>query len=76
MAGILRSLIDIYIWLVIIRIVLSWLNVDMSNQFLKILADIVDPVLRKIREFVPTIAGLDLSPLVLIVVLSVVRNVL
>ncbi len=76
MASLLRTLIEIYIWLVIIRVVLSWLNIDTQNGFVKFLSDITDPVLAKIREVVPAIGGFDLSPLVLIIALSIVRNLL
>ncbi len=74
--GLLRTLIDLYIWIVIIRVLLSWFDVDQRNQIVRFLIDATEPVLSKIRSVVPDLGGLDLSPLVLILILSLVRNML
>lgn len=76
MSGLFYTLIEIYMWLVVIRVVISWLNIDAQNAFVKYLADVTDPVLAKIREVIPAIGGFDLSPLVLIVALLIIRNLL
>jgi len=76
MLRILSALIGIYTWIVIARVVISWLNVDPQNPIVKFLSEVTDPVLNKIREVVPTIGGMDLSPLVLIVALAILQNLL
>lgn len=68
-AKLLEIAITVYIWVVIIRALISWFNVDPYNPIVQVLRNITDPVLRRIRQFVPVTAGLDLSPIVLIFIL-------
>ena len=78
----LDSVITIYIWIVIINAVLSWLvsfNIlNTQNRFVFSVLDttykLTDPVLNKIRRFLPTFGSIDLSPVVLILFLMFIRN--
>ena len=65
-ANLLNIVITIYIWIVIIRVILSWFNVDPYSPYVQYLVKITEPVLYKIRRYLPDFGGLDLSPLVLI----------
>ncbi len=66
----LAQLIDmicrVYIWIVIARAIISWINPDPYNPIVRFLVQVTDPVLYKIRRYLPPMAGLDLSPLILI----------
>jgi YggT family protein len=74
-------LIDIYWWIVIAAVILSWLLafnvVNIHNPFVRqfsyVLARLTEPFLVYIRRFIPSIGGLDFSPLVLLFGLSVIR---
>ncbi len=55
-----------YIWIVIARSVISWVNADPYNPVVRFLMQATDPVLHKIRRWLPPLGGLDLSPLLLI----------
>ena len=76
------SIINIYIWLIIINAVLSWLvafNVlNTQNRFVFSLLNathqLTDPVLNKIRKFIPNLGSIDISPIVLILLLIFIRN--
>ena len=76
------SIINIYIWLIIINAVLSWLvafNVlNTQNRFVFSLLNathqLTDPVLNKIRKFIPNLGSIDISPVVLILLLIFIRN--
>ena len=76
------SVVSIYIWILIINALLSWLiafNVlNTSNRLVYSLLDIsykmTDPLLRPIRNFLPNLGGIDISPVVLILLLMFVRN--
>jgi YggT family protein len=76
--------IGLYIWALIISAILSWLlafNVlNSHNRLVYTINDflyrITEPVLRPIRRFVPLMGGIDLAPLVLILLLYFVRMVL
>ena len=79
----LDSIIAIYIWIVIINAILSWLvafNVlNTQNRFVFSVLDatykLTDPALNKIRRFLPTFGSIDLSPVVLILFLMFIRNI-
>jgi YggT family protein len=76
------SVINIYIWLIIINVILSWLvafNVlNTQNRFvfavLNATHQLTDPVLNKIRRFIPNLGSIDISPVVLILLLIFIRN--
>ncbi len=76
------SVINIYIWLIIINAILSWLvafNVlNTQNRFvfavLNATHQLTDPVLSKIRKFIPNLGSIDISPVVLILLLFFIRN--
>ncbi len=76
MIRLLDALIDLYILAVIVRVVLSWINFDPHNPFVKFLIQITEPVLSKIRQIVRPIGGIDLSPMILIFGLYILRNLL
>ena len=78
----LDSVITIYLWVIIINAILSWLvafNIlNTQNRFVFSILDatykLTDPVLNKIRRFVPTFGSADISPIILILVLMFIRN--
>ena len=78
------SVINIYIWLIIINAILSWLvafNVlNTQNRFvlavLNATHQLTDPVLNKIRKFIPNLGSIDISPVVLILFLLFIRNLI
>lgn len=55
-----------YIWIVIGRAIISWVNPDPYNPIVRFLAQVTDPVLDKIRRYLPPMGGFDLSPMLLI----------
>ena len=73
---------NIYIWIIIINAVLSWLVafnvVNAQNRFvftvLNTTYQLTDPVLNKIRKFIPNLGSIDISPVVLILLLIFIRN--
>ena len=80
----LDSIITIYLWIIIINAVLSWLvafNIlNTQNRFVFSVLDatykMTDPVLNKIRRFIPTFGSIDVSPVVLILILMFLRNII
>ena len=80
----LDSLIMIYLWIIIVNAVLSWLvafNIlNTQNRFVFSLLDatykMTDPALNKIRKFIPTFGSIDVSPVVLILLLMFLRNII
>ena len=80
----LDNIITIYLWIIIINAILSWLvafNIlNTQNKFvfsvLVATYKLTDPVLNKIRRFIPTFGSIDISPVVLILILIFLRNVI
>ena len=78
------TLIGLYIWVIIIGAILSWLVafdvVNTRNRVVYMIGDfthrLTEPALRPIRRVVPDLGGVDLSPLLLILLLFFVRRLL
>jgi YggT family protein len=63
-----------YMWLIIIRALLSWVNPDPRNPVVQFLTRVTEPVLAPIRRLVPSWRmGIDLSPLVVILAIYFVQ---
>jgi len=75
---------QIYVWLVIAQAVLSWLIafnvVNTRNQFVAMLWDflyrITEPALGPIRRIMPNLGGIDISPVILILVIYLIQRVI
>jgi YggT family protein len=78
----LDSVITIYLWVIIINALLSWLvafNIlNTQNRFVFSVLDVTykltDPALNKIRKFMPNLGSIDISPIILILALMFLRN--
>lgn len=70
--GILIGLINLYMWVIIIAALLSFVNPDPYNPIVQFLYRITNPAYAFVRKFIRTdINGLDLAPLIVIVALQV-----
>ena len=75
---------DLYVWLLIAAAILSWLIafnvVNTRNQFVAAVAEflyrITEPVLRPIRQVLPNLGGLDISPIILILIIMLIQRVI
>ncbi|WP_193114770.1 YggT family protein [Sulfurimonas marina] len=77
LGGILISLINVYIWVIIIAALLSFVNPDPYNPIVQFLYRITNPAYALVRRYIPTnFNGLDLAPLVIIIALQVVIVIL
>jgi len=76
--------VELFIWLLIIQAILSWpiatgiINTQSSyvNMVANFLYKITEPLLRPIRKLLPDFAGVDISPVILIILLIFFRNLL
>lgn len=76
LANLFDLIITIYTWLVIVRVILSWLNVDSFNPFVQFIIKVTEPALSKIRGIVPNFGGLDISTMVLILGLYLAESII
>ena len=69
-AKVLEILLNIYMWVIIIRALISWVNPDPYNPIVQILLRMTEPVLGPIRKLVPPYKiGIDLSPLIAVLII-------
>ena len=61
---------------IIIRALLSWFNPREDNPLVKFLMDITEPILAPLRRIVPRLGMVDITPLVAILLMSVIQQVL
>ena len=64
---------NLFIFAILIRVILSWISPGGYNPIVAIIHSITNPVLRPFQRFLPPMGGLDLSPLVVIVLLQLAR---
>lgn len=66
--SLVQTVLQLYVWVVIISALISWVNPDPYNPIVRILKNLTDPVLYRIRRWMPfvVVGGMDLSPLVVI----------
>ena len=80
----LDNIITIYLWIIIINAILSWLvafNIlNTQNRFVFSVLDVTykltDPALNKLRRFIPMFGSIDISPVILILLLMFLRNLI
>ncbi len=71
-------------WVFLVMIIMSWLIsfnvINTRNQFVssvwRVLNQITEPILKPIRRIVPSVGGLDLSPLIVFVIIFFLQNVI
>jgi YggT family protein len=73
---VLANLIDLYSLVVLVAVVLSWLRLDPRHPLVTITQALTEPVLAPIRNVLPPMGGLDLSPMVLLFALQLLKSLL
>jgi len=74
-AKILDVGLSLYMWIIIARAVLSWVNLDRTNPIVSLLYQVTDPVLWRIRRLLPLRgAGIDVSPIIVILAIIFLRS--
>lgn len=66
-AEVLRVVLTLYMYIVIARALISWVNPDPRNPIVRFLYSATEPLLYRVRRVVPYLGGIDFSPLVVIV---------
>lgn len=73
---VMNMLLEIYMWIVIVRAVLSWVHPDPYNPIVRFIYNMVDPVTNRLSRILPMRIGLvDISPIILIVAIYLMRLV-
>jgi YggT family protein len=80
-AYLILQILNFYEWIVIIAVIVSWLTafnvINQHNNFvrslLRILIALTEPVFRPIRKVIPAVGGLDLSPIVVVLLIETIK---
>lgn len=75
-------LLDIYFWIIIISVVVSWLVAfevinarnPQARNALRLLEKATEPVYRPLRKFIPSIGGIDITPIVVIIGIELLKH--
>jgi YggT family protein len=74
--NLLAVLIDVYSLVVLAAVVLSWMSIDPRHPAVQAIERLVEPALAPIRRALPSMGGIDFSPMVLLLVLRLIRGAL
>lgn len=69
-AQIVNMGLSIYFYIIIARAIISWVNPDPYNPIVRFLYQATEPVLYRIRKFIPYLGGIDLSPIIAMLVIK------
>jgi len=76
-AQILKIILELYMWIMIIRSLLSWVNPDPYNPIVQFLNSITEPVLYRVRQLMPMSGtGIDFSPMIVILLIIFLQSFL
>lgn len=75
-AKLINFVFDAYIFIVLARAVVSWVNADPYNPIVRFLIQATDPLLSRIRRYVPLLGGIDISPMILILAIIFLQGLL
>ena len=77
LASVIGIVLNLYMWIIIARAVISWVNPDPYNPIVRFLYSITDPVLLAIRRRLPlSFGGIDFSPIVVILAIIFLQRFL
>ncbi|MBZ0335735.1 hypothetical protein MARI_24070 [Marinobacter sp. JH2] len=74
--NVLSLIVKIYFWSVIAVVVVSWIAPQSGHPAIQLVAQITEPVMRPVRNIMPSMGGLDLSPIIVFLILNVLDVVL
>ena len=75
LAKVIDTVLWLYMWIIIIRAVLSWVSPDPYNPIVRFIHSITEPVLYQLRRRLPvSFGGIDLSPVIVILIIIFLQN--
>jgi YggT family protein len=73
--GLVQLLFDLYVFVLLARVLLSWVQVDPRNPLVSLINQLTEPLLAPIRNLLPQSTGMDFSPMVAFVVVLITEQV-
>lgn len=75
-ANVLNLILSLFVWLIIIRALISWFNPDPYNTLFQFLYRTTEPVLSIVRNAMPNLGGIDISPIVVLLAVEFLKSFL
>ncbi|MBN2305216.1 MAG: YggT family protein [Anaerolineae bacterium] len=66
----------VYSFVILARVLMSWVQIDPNSPLARAIYDLTEPVLAPVRNLLPPAAGLDFSPIIVIILLQVISSML
>jgi YggT family protein len=76
LATTIELIISLYSFIILARVLMSWVNIDPYSPLARAIYNLTEPVLAPVRNILPPVAGLDFSPIVVFLLLQVVGQIL
>lgn len=76
MLNVLSLIVKIYFWSVIAVVIVSWIAPQSGHPAIQLVAQLTEPVMRPVRSVMPSLGGLDLSPIIVFLILNVISVVI
>ncbi len=74
----LYTMVDWFFWLltlaILLRVLFSWLRPHPNNAIVRLIYQITEPILSPLRRYVPAFGGLDITPMIALMLLELVRT--
>lgn len=68
-------ILNLYKWILVVRVLISWVDPNPYNPIVRALSDLTDPVLNRARRIIPPIGGtIDISPILVFFVISLIQR--
>jgi YggT family protein len=75
-AHLLKTILYIYLFIIIVQVIISWINPDAYNSITMIMYQLSEPILRPVRQIIPSAGGFDFSPLIILVIINLLMILL
>lgn len=75
-AALITLFIQLYSFVILARVLMSWVNIDPYSPLARTIYNLTEPVLEPVRNMLPPAAGLDFSPIIVLVLLQVLGQIL
>lgn len=73
LAELLSLFLNVFLFAILIQVIVSWINPGSHNPIMSVIHTLTEPVMRPARRIIPLIGGLDLSPIVAILLLQILK---
>ncbi len=75
-AAVVQLFIQLYTFIILARVLMSWINIDPYSPLARAIFNLTEPLLAPVRNLLPPAAGLDFSPIIVLVLLQVLGQML